>query len=252
MDLGSFGQISFTWEFLTGVVTVIFIDLVLAGDNAVVIAMAAQTVPREKRRVTIVCGAGLAVILRVVLAFFAAQLLQISYVKLIGGLVILWIAVKLLIEDPAVKEVCGQAKTIWSAIWIIVVADASMSTDNVLALAGASHGNIFLLIFGLALSIPLVIFGSSLLADLMEKYPFIIYAGAAVLGKVGAELIFTDPVVEAWMQPSKGALYALEAAFAAGVVLVGWVITRRKKMTCAAMESSPGLQAESLGALPEE
>ncbi len=137
MDLGSFGQISLTWEFLVGVVTVILIDIVLAGDNAVVIAMAARTVPREKRTVTIIFGAGLAVILRVILAFFAAQLLQISYVKLVGGLAILWIAVKLLTQDKTVEEIDRQARTIWSAVWIIVVADASMSTDNVLALAGA-------------------------------------------------------------------------------------------------------------------
>jgi YjbE family integral membrane protein len=252
VDFGTFGYVAFTWEFALGVFSIILIDIVLAGDNAVVIAMAAQTVPKEKRGMTIIFGAALAVVLRVILAFFASQLLRFSYVKLIGGLLILWIAVKLLTEDAADHENKHEARSIWHAVWIIVVADASMSLDNVLALAGASQGNIFLLIFGLALSIPLVIFASSILAQLMDRYPVIIYIGAAVLGKVAAELIFTDTAVQQYVHVPKMGIYALEALFAVGVVLLGWLLNRKKIKAVDHVMSSAEPAPEVIRALPKD
>ncbi|MEJ2719454.1 MAG: TerC family protein [Deltaproteobacteria bacterium] len=215
-----------SWEFFLGICSVILIDIVLAGDNAVVIAMAVKTVPKEKRWGAIVFGAGLAVLLRVVLTFFAAQLLQFSYVKFIGGILILWIAVKLLAQDAPTGELKSHPEAFWQAIWIIVVADATMSLDNVLALAGASKGNLFLLLFGLALSIPLVVFASSLLARLMDRYPIIIYIGAAVLGKVGGELLITDPAFADILQLSSTERYALEALSAVAVVAVARAVDR--------------------------
>jgi YjbE family integral membrane protein len=219
------GHISFSWEFIAALLSIVLIDLILAGDNAVIIAMAVRSLPRKQRQKGIMLGAGAAVVLRVVLTFFAAQLLQTPYVKFIGGLFILWIAVKLFVEGAPGEEVHREAHSIWQALWVIVVADITMSVDNVLAVAGASKGNLFLLIFGLGLSIPFVVFTSSLLSMLMDKYPIIIYIGAAVLGKVGAEMIFTDPVVvEAW-NPPVWFQYLMEALFAVGVILVGklWV-----------------------------
>lgn len=240
VDLAGALRFEYSWEFLVGICSVILIDIVLAGDNAVVIAMAVKTLPSDKRRLTIIFGAGLAVLLRVILTFFAAQLLQFSYVKFIGGLLILWIAVKLLVQDAHVDELKSHPQAFWQAIWIIVVADATMSLDNVLALAGASKGNLFLLLFGLALSIPLVVFASSILAQLMDRYPIIIYIGAAVLGKVGGELLVTDPMFEDVFHLSAGEHYAVEAFFAAGVIVAARIFIRWKK---ARLENPGSLKA---------
>ena len=221
MDLGQLGEISISWDFFTALMSIVLIDLILAGDNAVVIAAAVRSLPRKQRQKGILLGAGAAVVLRVVLTYFAAQLLQMSYVKLIGGLFILWIAVKLFVDSAPEEEVRQSAHSIMQALWVIVVADLTMSVDNVLAVAGASKGNLFLLLFGLGLSIPFVVFTSSLLSMLMDKYPLIIYAGAGILGKVGGEMIFTDPIVVERIQIPEVLLYGLEALFAVGVIIVG-------------------------------
>lgn len=221
MDLGQLGEISISWDFFTALMSIVLIDLILAGDNAVVIAAAVRSLPRKQRQKGILLGAGAAVLLRVVLTYFAAQLLQMSFVKLFGGLFILWIAVKLFVDSAPEEEVQRSAHSILQALWVIVVADITMSVDNVLAVAGASKGNLFLLLFGLGLSIPFVVFTSSLLSMLMDRYPFIIYVGAGILGKVGAEMIFTDPVVVERIQIPEVLLYGLEALFAGGVIIVG-------------------------------
>ncbi len=233
MDLGQLGEISISWDFFAAFMSIVLIDLILAGDNAVVIAAAVRTLPRKQRQKGILLGAGAAVVLRVVLTYFAAQLLQMSYVKLIGGLFILWIAVKLFVDSAPEEEVRQSATSILQALWVIVVADLTMSVDNVLAVAGASKGNLFLLLFGLGLSIPFVVLTSSLLSLLMDKYPFIIYVGAGVLGKVGGEMIFTDPAVLEWIRIPEPLLYGLEALFAVGVIAVGklWVRWRSDKKT---------------------
>jgi YjbE family integral membrane protein len=232
--LGILGQIHFTWDFLVGLLSIILIDLILAGDNAVVIAMAVRTLPRKQRMRGIAFGAGAAVLLRVILTFFAAQLLQVQFVKFCGGAIILWIAVKLFVEGAPEEEVKKEAKTLWQAIWVIIIADITMSTDNVLAVAGASKGNLFLLIFGLGLSIPFVVFTSNLLSMLMDKYPVIIYLGAAVLGRVGGEMMITDPFIIKVLQPSKLLQYGVEAFFTIGVLAAGklWIkvmISRESK-----------------------
>jgi YjbE family integral membrane protein len=231
VDLGQLGEISISWDFFTALMSIVLIDLILAGDNAVVIAAAVRSLPRKQRQKGILLGAGAAVVLRVVLTYFAAQLLQMSYVKLIGGLFILWIAVKLFVDSAPEEEVRQNAHSILQALWVIVVADLTMSVDNVLAVAGASKGNLFLLLFGLGLSIPFVVFTSSLLSMLMDKYPLIIYAGAGILGKVGGEMIFTDPIVVERIQIPEVLLYGLEALFAVGVIVVGklWVRWRSEK-----------------------
>jgi YjbE family integral membrane protein len=250
VDLGSIASVGshITWDlkFLTGILSIVLIDLVLAGDNAVVIAMAVRMLPKSQRLKGIAFGAGAAVLLRVVLTFFVAQLLQIKFLKLIGGAVILWIAVKLFVEGGGEEAGDSDAKTIWQAIKIIVIADITMSTDNVLAVAGASHGNLFLLLFGLALSIPFVVFTSNLLAKLMDKYPIIILLGAAVLGKVGGEMMITDPWVVNMLQGINDGLvrtvvshgeskllpvpilqYSVEIFFTVGVIVLGKYLVKR-------------------------
>ena len=221
MDLGWFGTISFDWQFVTGLISIIVIDLILAGDNAVVIAMAVRSLPAEQRRKGILWGAGAAVLLRVLATFFVSQLLLINFIKLVGGLLILWIAVKLFIEGVPEEGIEREAATIAQAVKIIIIADITMSIDNMLAVGGASHGNMFLLLFGLGFSIPLVVFTSNLLSMLMDRYPIIIYLGAAVLGRVGGEMIMTDPIVVSYLEPSKILQYVVEATLAVGVIVAG-------------------------------
>ncbi len=231
IDLGVFGSISFDLKFLTALFSIVIIDLILAGDNAVVIAMAVRSLPHEQRKKGILFGAGAAVLLRVAITFFVAQLLNISYVTLIGGLLILWIAVKLFVEGAPEDEQDRKATTIWQAIKIIVIADITMSLDNMLAVGGASHGNLFLLLFGLGLSIPFIVFTSNLLSMLMDRYPIIIYIGAAILGKVGGEMMVTDPFTVRLLpdtlstadrlHPLPLFLYSVEAFFAAAVIIGG-------------------------------
>ncbi|AEB08400.1 TerC family protein [Desulfobacca acetoxidans] len=220
MDLAAWGLDRLDWKFFAGILNIVIIDIILAGDNAVVIAMAVRSLPRRQRQWGIILGAGAAVLLRVVLTFFVAKLLTVEFIKLAGGALIAWIAVKLFVEG-APEQADKEAKTLIQAMWLIVVADITMSTDNVLAVAGASHGNLFLLLFGLALSIPFVVFTSNLLSMLMDRYPIIIYLGAAILGRVAAEMIFTDPLVESWLMPPTWFRYAMEALFALGVIVVG-------------------------------
>ncbi|MGZ3648555.1 MAG: TerC family protein [Syntrophales bacterium] len=238
MDLGILGQIHFTWDFLVGFLSIIIVNLVLSGDNAFVIAMAVRSLPRKQRMNGIAFGVGAAVVLRVLLTFFAAMLLQIQYVKLIGGAVIIWIAVKLLMEGAPEDKLQEDAKSLWHAIRIIIVADITMSLDNVLAVAAASKGNFFLLIFGLGLSIPIVMFASTLLVLLMDKYPIIIYIGAAVLGQVGGEMMVTDPFVIGLLNPSNILKYCVEVFFTIGVVVAGKLWVRHKLATQTKTNSS--------------
>lgn len=221
MDLGIFGAITFDTQFFSSLLSIIIIDIILAGDNAVVIAMAVRSLPPEQRRKGILFGSGAAVLLRVILTFFVSQMLKISFIKLVGGLLIVWIALKLFVEGAPEEESGREAMNIWQAIKIIVIADITMALDNMLAVGGASHGNLFLLLFGLGLSIPFIVFTSNLLSMLMDRYPVIIYVGAAILGKVGGEMIITDPFVERLLEPGTYLKYGVEAIFAAGVIVAG-------------------------------
>jgi YjbE family integral membrane protein len=229
-DFGSLGHISLDVAFLSSLFSIVIIDLVLAGDNAVVIAMAVRSLPKEQRRKGIIYGSLAAVLLRVALTFFVAQLLSMNYVKLVGGIIILWIAVKLFVEDEEAVETHKEAATLRHAIRLIVIADITMALDNMLAVGAASHGNLFLLLFGLGLSIPLIIFTSTLLSRLMDKFPIIIYIGAALLGKIGGEMIITDPVITRLLAPSKLVTYSVELFFAAGVIIAGrfWMQRSRR------------------------
>jgi YjbE family integral membrane protein len=227
-DFGRFGSISFDLKFLSQVLSIVLIDLILAGDNAVVIALAVRSLPRKQRMWGMILGAGAAVLLRVVLTFFAAQLLTIRFLKLAGGILITWVAVKLFMQGTEERKI-GEAANLWQAIRLIVLADLIMSTDNVLAVAGASHGNLFLLIFGLIVSIPFVVGTSTLLSMMMDKYPIIIYIGSAVLGKVAGDMIITDPWVHQMLHPPKYLEYAVMAVFAVGVIVAGKLLARWKE-----------------------
>jgi YjbE family integral membrane protein len=212
------------WHFLFNALTIVLIDLLLAGDNALVIAMAVRSLPKRQRRAATVGGAGAAVVLRVALTAVASKLLSLPFLQLVGGLLILWIGLKVLLDASDAPEAAPAAGRLLQAIWYIVVADLTMSIDNVLAIAGASKGNIYLIVFGLSLSIPLVVFAANLLAALMDRYPALIYLGSAILGKVGADMILTDAWVVRMAHPSTWLRYGVDAAAAAAVVIAGRLI----------------------------
>ena len=215
-------QHAWTFEFFTGLVSIMFINIILSGDNAVVIALAVRSLAKKQRRQGIVLGTAGAVLLRIGLTFVAARLLEITFLKLVGGLMIGWLAIKLFVEGGPADGESKEVGTVGKAVLTILVADLIMSTDNVLAVAGASKGSLALLIFGLGTSIPLVVFASNLLSKLMDRYPFIIYMGAAILGKVSGEMIITDPfVVRLLASPGPHVTYATQAMCAVGVIAAG-------------------------------
>src|SRR5512145_2631165 len=231
MDFGSFGSFSFTWAFVSSFLMIVLIDLVLAGDNAVVIAMAVRNLSSRQRKIGILLGAGAAVILRILLTIVVAQLIHIKGLKFCGGVLIMWIALKLFIEGAPEEGARKEAKTVWQAMITIIIADIVMSLDNMLAVAGASHGNNFLILFGLVLSIPFVVFTSNLLSMLMDKFPIIVYLGAMVLGKVAGEMIITDPYIQSFLHTGKVTQYIVEAGGAVAVVVVGklWMKMKLRK-----------------------
>lgn len=229
------------WEWFVAVFYIVWIDIVLAGDNAVVIALAVRNLPPQQRKLGILCGAGAAVLLRTALTAVTTQLLLVPYLKLVGGLLILWIAFKLLRQGEQDEGDGKGAASLWGAVWMILVADVTMSLDNVMAVGGAAGGSYTLIVFGLALSIPLVVFGSNLISRLMARYQVIVFIGAAILGKVAGEMIFTDRIVADWLMPKWAAVvhaanalraydgfrYGVEALFVVAIFTYGWMHRRR-------------------------
>jgi YjbE family integral membrane protein len=177
--------------------SIVLANIVLSGDNAVVIALAARSLPAQQQRKAIFWGSGAAIVMRIVLTLIAVEMLRWPYLKIVGGLLLLYIGVSLLVEDDDGGGSEEHAGGLLSAIRTILVADLVMSLDNVLAVAAAAKGDTPLLVIGLAISIPLIIFGSTLLLKVMERLPIIITLGAALLGFLAGEMIFTDPAVSA-------------------------------------------------------
>ncbi|KFZ39766.1 TerC family protein [Thermoactinomyces sp. CICC 24226] len=207
---------------------IIIIDLILSGDNAVVIGMAARKLPPAQRKKAIVFGAGIAVLLRSTLTVVAAYLLNIPLLMTVGGILLIGIAVKLLVEeDDGVDVHAGD--TLKSAIKTIIIADVVMSLDNVLAVAGASHGNVFLVLMGLALSIPIIMWGSNIIAGLLNRFPWLLYVGAAVLGYTGGQLIVEDPFVHQLLAGLDVLNMIIPVALAAIVVISGYAWKHRTK-----------------------
>lgn len=225
-----------TPQFWTGLLTIIWVNIILSGDNAVVIALAARSLPPHQQKKAVFWGAGAAVIMRIILTIVAVELLKLPYLKLIGGVLLLWIAVKLLVPEDDGDDGIESSANLWGAIKTILIADLVMSLDNVIAVAAAAKGSIVLLVLGLAISIPLVIFGATMLMRLMERYPIIITVGAGILGWVAGEMAVTDPVIDAWVKASAAWLHW--AAPAAGVV---FVIALGKWLAARAAEQQKGV-----------
>ena len=197
---------------------IILIDIVLSGDNAVVIALACRNLSPELRKTGIFWGVAGAVSLRVVLTVFAALVMNLPWLKLVGGLLLVWIAVKLMLPEEADGHDIKASGNLWGAVKTIIIADFVMSLDNVIAVAGAAHGNLPLLLFGLAVSIPLIVWSSQLILHWMERWPSIVLFGAALLGYVAGQMIFSDPGVIGLLPPLP--TWSAKVAGVIGAVLV--------------------------------
>lgn len=214
-------HLHFDAPFFSSLLSIVIIDIILSGDNSVVIAMAVQSLPEDKRGKGILIGTGAAVVLRILLTLVASQLMTTPVIKIVAGGALLWIAVKLLGENEEQQVRHRPAESIGHAVKLILIADASMSIDNVMAVAGASRGNIVLLWFGLMLSIPLVVFASSLLSKLMAKFKWIVIIGALLLGKIGGEMIATDHLLQSHFLPASAHDLVKHIGEGLGIALVG-------------------------------
>jgi YjbE family integral membrane protein len=216
-----------TPEFWTALLKIIGVNIVLSGDNAVVIALAARSLHGKQQKQAIIWGSGAAIVMRIILTLFAVKLLELEWLKLIGSVLLIWIGVKLLIpedDDPDIKA----SDNLWTAIKTILIADLVMSLDNVIAVAAAAGGHWGLLIIGLAISIPLVIFGATLLLKLMERWPVIITIGAGLLGFVAGEMAWEDGAIAGFTEHfPEHTKYAVAVAGAIFVVILGKVLARR-------------------------
>ena len=218
--------------------SIILANVLLSGDNAVVIAMAARSLPPGQRKKAVVWGSAAAIVMRILLTIVAAQLLRLPFLKIIGGLALFYIGVDLLHEGDGEGSVGSEKGGLMTAISTILVADLVMSLNNVLAVAAAAHGDNALLIIGLAISIPLIIFGSTMLLKVMERFPIIITFGAGLLGYLGGEMLLTDPAVPQYLADIPHAM--VPVAGAAGATLVVGLGLCRNKRHRAAQEASAG------------
>ena len=221
-------------DFWIGLVKIIWINIILSGDNAVVIALAARSLPPAQQRKAILFGSGAAVVLRVVLTVVAAKLLALSYLQIMCGLLLLWIGIQLLSEEEEEEGHSKETGGMMAAIRTILIADLVMSLDNVIAVAAAAKGNDTLLILGLAISIPLVIFGSTLMIKLMERFPVIVVLGAGLIGWVGGETIVSDVSLKDVLAANPALHYIAAVAGAVFVVAVGKALQARSKRPQAA------------------
>ncbi|MFC7442250.1 TerC family protein [Laceyella putida] len=213
-------------QFWLGFFNIIILDIILSGDNAVVIGMAARNLPAHQRKKAIFFGAGAAILLRATLTAVATYLLKIPLLMTVGGVLLLWIAVKLLLEEEEGTHVSVGAN-LRSAIKTIIIADVVMSLDNVVAVAASAHGNIFLVLFGLALSIPIIMWGSGLVAKVMNRIPWLIYVGSAILGYTAGTLIVEDPYVsKTLLDGQEGWITGIPIILAILVILIGYSIKK--------------------------
>jgi YjbE family integral membrane protein len=235
---------SFFWVTLG---QIMMINIVLSGDNAVVIAMASRSLPPKQQKQAIFFGSFGAIFLRVILTFFAVMLLGLPWLKIIGAVLLGWIGIQMLMPEDGEEEISAHAQ-LWSAIKTIIVADFIMSLDNVLGVAAAAKGSLLLLILGLAISIPLIIYGSTFILKLMNRFPSIITIGGGVLGWVAGEMAIADPIVSPWVEGNADWLHSMAPVIGAlSVVAVGKSIAARKiaapepaKARAAEEEAPPG------------
>ena len=221
-----------TAQFWLAVGQIIMIDILLGGDNAVVIALACRQLPPQLRTKGILWGTAGAIVLRVILIAFALTLLQLPFLKLVGAALLLWIGVKLLVPDDDEHSNIQSSDKLWAAVKTVIIADLVMSVDNVIAIAGAATGagaqhQMPLVIFGLLVSIPIIVWGSQLVLKLMDRFPLIITAGGMLLGWIAGTMAHSDPAVKDWLPQTSVWSYGLGLAGAMGVLLVGGLLKKQ-------------------------
>jgi len=222
----------FATQFWVAVAEIILVNILLSGDNAVVIALACRNLPLKQRRQGIFWGVVGAIVLRIALTFFAMSLLVLPYLKLLGGVLLVWIGIKLIAQEEREEHRVKASKRLLAAIWTIIVADLVMSLDNVMAVAAAAKGHAVLMVFGLAVSIPIVIIGSQLIMRSMERYPLVILAGGGLLGYIAGDMAIEDPVVEPWLVENAAHVANLiPLASLVLVIAIGSWLTRRRART---------------------
>jgi YjbE family integral membrane protein len=223
--------------------TIIGVNIVLSGDNAVVIALACRSLPPRQQKLGVALGAGAAIGLRIIFTIFITYLLTVSYLKLIGGVLLFWVGYKLMTEEPSGDNV-DAAANLWHAVRIVVIADAVMSLDNVIAVAAAAKGDMTLLIAGLIISVPMVVYGATLLIKLIDRYPVIVPAGAALIGYIGGEVMVTDEALAVWIE--QHVMWLRHVAPLLGAIAV--VVVSRIIAPAPAMESKELAQEAAAGA----
>ena len=217
-----------TAEFWSALAAIVVIDLVLAGDNAIVIALAARNLPKLHQRKAIIWGTVGAVVVRASLTVVVLWLLKVPGLMLVGGLALLWIAYRLLTGDDGGREHdVAPAASFWAAMRTIVIADAVMGLDNVLAVAGAANGSVLLVVAGLVISIPIVVWGSTLILHWLERYPSLLYAGGAVLAWTAVKMITGEPFLQDILEGRRGAVNALYVLVVGGTLGIAWLRNRR-------------------------
>ena len=218
-----------TPAFWLAAVEIIVINILLSGDNAVVIALACRNLPKNQRTLGIFWGVIGAVVLRIILTFFAVQLLQLPYLQLAGAALLVWIGIKLIAEDEAAEHDIQASNRLLAAVRTVIVADLVMSIDNVIGGAGAAKGSLLLLVFGLVVSIPLVVVGSQIILKVIERYPWLVVAGGGLLGYIAGDIAISDAAVGPWIVAHAAWLHwAAPAAGVAVVVAAGLWFTKRR------------------------
>jgi YjbE family integral membrane protein len=246
MGLGEYGPLG------VQVLKIIWINILLSGDNAIVIALACRALPPKQRFWGIILGAGAAVGLRIFFTVILAYVLELPWLRLIGGLLLLWIAIKLLVQDEADEASVESSDNLWGAVRTVAIADVVMSLDNVLAIAAAAHGNMALIVFGLAISIPLIVAGATLIMALLTRFPLLVWAGAGLLGWIAGELMVEDPVSGPYFDALAAAygishkllLNGMHVLCTAFVLAVGWYLMRRRSRGAVGMPGHQGGPAE--------
>jgi YjbE family integral membrane protein len=226
----------FTITFLTQLITIIVIDLVLAGDNAIVIGMAARKLPQQQRKKVIIWGTIGAVTLRILCTVLIVWLLKIPGLLLIGGLILLWISYNLLADNSDSHDNIQAGDNFWSALRTVILADTIMSLDNVLAVGGAAHGSVLLVILGLLISVPIVVWGSTIFIKIVDRYPFVLYIGSAILAWTAGGMVADEPVINKIISNSPWISYAIQIILIIVVLVAGGIRKHKKQNITSTIE----------------
>ncbi|SDW87732.1 TerC family protein [Paenibacillus sp. CF384] len=227
----------FSLEFLSALVTIVFIDLILAGDNAIVIGLAARKLPKEQQKKAVIWGTVGAVGIRAIATTLVVYLLNVPWLMLAGGILLLWIAYKLLVDNEAHDNITA-GNTLWQSVRTIIIADAAMGLDNVIAVAGAAHGSVLLVLLGLIISIPIVVWGSTLFIKLINKIPWIVYVGSGVLAYTAAKMITHEIKLEEFFKNNPAFEWSFLILIVIVIIVAGLWKNASRKQQEAGMEKS--------------